>query len=140
MQGGARVLLLTLPNGRVLNATAHYVNDMRGNAKFPRMGSDAFRNLTRRVVRTLLERRPCILSPGLDEPITFDELNDPDHVLATHMFRHAFARYWVKEEEDLHTASKYLDHSDHKMILEVYLGEDESDLNPAAKMAHLPGG
>lgn len=140
MDGGARERLLTLRCGRVANADAFYVHDLQGQAKTARMSTDSFRRLTRRVVKKLLERRPEILSPGLETPITLEELTAPDHVLATHMFRHAFARYWVREQNDLHTASAYLDHSDHKMLLDVYLGEDESDLNPAAKMAYLPGG
>lgn len=140
MPGGARERLLTLSNGRIVDADAHYVHDLKGGAKTARKSPDTFRSLTRRVVRTLLERRPEALSPGLTKPITYEELMRPDHVLATHMFRHAYARYWVREQEDLHTASSYLDHSDHSMLLDVYLGEDESDLDPAGKMADLPGG
>lgn len=140
MDQGAREVLLTLPNGRTLRTKAHYVHDMRGQAKHPRKSPDTFRSLTRRVVKTLLKRRPAILSPEQENPITFEELNGPNAVLATHMFRHAYARYWVREQDDLHTASAYLDHRDYKMLLEVYLGEDESDLDPAGKMAYLPGG
>lgn len=139
MEGGARQRLLTHKDGQVVGADAHYVHDLQGRANTARMSTASFRRLTRRVVRELLDRRPAILSPDATPPITFEELNGPDHVLATHMFRHAYARYWVREQEDLHTASSYLDHSDKSMLLDVYLGEDESDLDPAGKMSDLPG-
>lgn len=139
MGGGARERLLTLENGRIVDADAFYVHDLQGRAKTARKSAGTFRSLTRRVVRNLLDRQPTLLSPGLEVPITFEELNGPDHVLATHMFRHAYARYWVREHDNLRIGSSYLDHSDHSMLLDVYLGEDESDLDPAGKMADLPG-
>lgn len=138
MQGGAREILLTRPNGSKWTAAPgrddpdhpFYVHSVR-RTDDPKIETGKQPLIIARVASRALEYEPNALNG-----VIFDDLDAEDGLLAPHQFRHALGTILVANDNVI-AAATYLQHSNWNMLRDVYAAVSASHFDVPETLSEI---